>query len=105
MSRWRWAAGAAAAGLALALPWALAPLAEPGEPASPALRSLRSPDYDPRFGLGYWAPRIGGPEGDAKTSEALRFCRAVPLERHPNCRTVLLLDAAARMPGFVGAAP
>lgn len=105
----RWVAGvllAGAAGVVVLLPWAFgrpeAPLPEEG--LSPALASLTSPEYDPRFGLAYWTSRFaGGLEGEAL--RAVGFCRGVDLDRRPNCRTVLVLEQAARMPGFFGEAP
>lgn len=101
MSRWGWGAVALVAAGALLLPWLL-PAPEPpvAEVLSPALLSLRSGEYDPRFGLEYWMERYqeGGRGGEL--GRALRYCRGLDVEERPNCRTIRVLDAASRIPGF-----
>jgi hypothetical protein len=78
----------------------------PSEPVStPALESLRSPVYSPEHGLEDWTRRLerrgSDPAAAAEWQRALAFCRERDPERHPNCRTVLLLESLSRVPGFV----
>lgn len=86
-----------------------APGSREWEELSPAIRSLQAPEYDPRFGLEHWmgVHRREGRGGEVE--RALRYCRGMDVEARPNCRTVLLVEAAARVPGFLssvdGSAP
>jgi len=70
------------------------------QPLPPALQSLRSPEYAPRFGLAYWTGRLDARGADPTWDRALLFCRQADPDRHPNCRTVRLLETASRIPGF-----
>ena len=78
-----------------------APGSRASEELSPALRSLRAPEYDPRFGLEHWMGRYRREGRGGEVAQALQYCRGVDVEARPNCRTVLLVEAAARVPGFL----
>ncbi|MFW6012189.1 MAG: hypothetical protein ACOC92_00595 [bacterium] len=72
---------------------------EPPEPdPTPALASLRSDTYEPSYGLEYWNQALN--RDDREWNRAVQFCSEHNPERYPNCRTILLLHTASRIPGF-----
>lgn len=74
--------------------------APPPQDLTPALKSLRSPDYDPDHGLGYWTRSLDRRHDDGEWERAIAFCETHDADDHPNCRTVELLTLASRIPGF-----
>lgn len=70
------------------------------EPSAEALQSLREPTYSPTYGLEYWTRRLEQRHERPDWDRARAFCRDRDPADHPNCRTIHLLQAVSRIPGF-----